>query len=263
MIDKRDTLAPSESIQAVKLALDILELLANAEHPLGITEISDLLDVGKSRVFRHLRMFCASGYALQNPETEKYEAGSTLYAIGHSLSMTNGLIKAVRPAMRSLTEQLGLTTTLTRVEADKIVVIDVCASANSIAIVLPVGFRMDTHATAHGKVALAFGPALLRDATFGKPLRAVTSETTTDQQALERELLVVRRQGWAISRDESVMGMTALAAPIFSKNAIWVGTLGLLGSSQVIKKSPSREQLEALLAVTRAASQRLGYSPVE
>ena len=229
---------------------------------MGITEISGELGVGKSRIFRHLRTLCARGYAFQDTLTDKYHAGAAFYSVARNLSLSCGLIELVRPHMRDLVERLGLTVTLTRLEGDALRVIDVCLAQHSIAIVIPVGFQMAMHGTAHGKIALAFGPQTLARKIMQAPLRALTTETITDPAAMKQEIEGVAHKGWAISRNECVIGMCTLAAPIMDQNSIAVGGLGIVGSSEAIRQIPDNAQLKPLLAATDAISQRLGYAKV-
>jgi DNA-binding IclR family transcriptional regulator len=114
------------------------------------------------------------------------------------------------------------------------------------------GTVLDFHASAHGKVALAFGAEDLRKRCLSKPLKAWTPQTIYTRPALERHIEQVRSRGWATAPNQVLQGINGLAAPVFNHAGSYVGALAIVGTVQSIPGSPSTEQVKA---VTRAAAQ--------
>lgn len=88
--------------------------------------------------------------------------------------------------------------------------------------------RSEAHATAFGKVLLAFGPPQRLPAsiaTFGTP--DFTPTTLTDPRAPERELAKVRRDGYALDREEYAVGFCCVAAPVLDASGALCGALAL------------------------------------
>ena len=75
-----------------------------------------------------------------------------------------------------------------------------------------VGLAVPLHCSALGKVLLAFGAAAMPHA----PLEARTARTITTRAALEKELVVVRERGYAVTDEELEPGLVAVAAPVFA-----------------------------------------------
>lgn len=73
-----------EGLQAVGMALQILEHLAVRRGALGVSELARDLRTTKSRMHRHLRSRIAGGYVVQPPGTGKYRIGGRLLALGRN-----------------------------------------------------------------------------------------------------------------------------------------------------------------------------------
>ncbi len=71
-----------EGVQAVGMALQILEHLAARRGAQGVTELARDMQTTKSRMHRHLRSLIAGGYVVQPPGTGKYQIGGRLLALG-------------------------------------------------------------------------------------------------------------------------------------------------------------------------------------
>ncbi len=61
-----------EGLQAVLLALNILEFVAHAQRAVGVTELAKAFGTTKSRIHRHLQTLVGAGYLTQEVETERY-----------------------------------------------------------------------------------------------------------------------------------------------------------------------------------------------
>jgi len=88
-----------------------------------------------------------------------------------------------------------------------------------------VGKRIPFHASALGKVLLAYGAATI---PLGK-LNKVASKTITSRQRLLTELESVRKKGYAIIIDELEEGLVAVAAPIREDDGRVVGAISISG----------------------------------
>ena len=65
----------SDAVKTVKRAIDILNILAEANGQVGVIELSKRLKTSQSTVYRILSTLVGEGYAVQNPRTEKYAVG--------------------------------------------------------------------------------------------------------------------------------------------------------------------------------------------
>ena len=57
----------------------------------------------------------------------------------------------------------------------------------------------------------------------------------------------------------AVMGVNTLAAPVFDHRGVLVGSIAIVGSTQVIAPKPVAAQLGAVLDAARSVSRELGW----
>jgi DNA-binding IclR family transcriptional regulator len=106
------------------------------------------------------------------------------------------------------------------------------------------GMRLDTrrrviapmHCTASGKVFLAsLSPARLRQQVRSDP-PAMTSSTITSLDLLVKDLAQVRKQGYAVSREEALPGIWAVAVPVRDCGGRTVASMGIAGPAHLMKE---------------------------
>ena len=157
-----------------------------------------------------------------------------------------------RPHLRALVEATGETATLSVPGGDEAVTVDFVPSASTVVSMARLGRPSIAHATATGKVLLAFtgeAPAALT---------ALTERTITDRAVLAAELEAVRAQGWAEAEREREPDLNALAAPVTGRDGALVAILGLQGPAGRFTAERRRAELPALLAAAATVSRALG-----
>ena len=146
-----------EGVQAVVFALQILEYLAQHRSTVGVTDLARVFDTTKSRMHRHLQTLVAAGYVMREDETERYRSGARLIAFGRAVADNFELTNAARPVMESLRAALGHPVALSQPELDGMRVIATIAGKSAFEIGVKPGSMLPAHATAQGKLMLAYG----------------------------------------------------------------------------------------------------------
>lgn len=246
-------------ISSVVTTLTIIEFMADAEGPLGVSEIARSLDTAKPRVFRHLRTLFDQGYVAQDPNSEKYYLTVKLFHIGQAIADQTDFLAEARRIMPMLRDRANLTVTIGQFEEDGVRVLDILKHRSEFEISTRPGAFFDFHCSAQGKVALAFGPARLWAKVEEGPLRAWTSKTNTSVERLRKEVNLVKQKGWAVASEEVLSGVNALAAPIFGSTGTLEGTITILGSVQHLPARPDAGLVAAVVDAAAKVSGRLGY----
>ena len=249
-------------VQAVVLALGILEFMAREQRRIGVTEVAREFKTSKSRVHRHLQTLLEAGYVIRDADTEQYRVSARLMALGQAVSDGHELSIAARASMRQLRDQLGHSVALSVPELDGVRIVAVMAGRSNIEIGVKPGSTLAYHASAQGKVALAFGEEALLRGVLGAPVAALTPQTLSDPLALAANLREIRKLGWAAAPNESLVGLNAIAAPIFDALGKFIGSLGLVDSIQFLADPPTPRQIDSVVAASRRISQDLGFRPV-
>ena len=248
----------AQASQAITALLDLVELLAGSTRALGVTEIARLLSLSKARAHRNLRALVERGYARQDPDTGRYSAGIKLLVLGEAVRDNFDVATAARPEIAELRDVTGQAVTVSTLVGDAVTVVELMQGRTVVEFGIRPGTQLALHASAHGKVALAFGPPALLARITAAPLAAWTPLTTTDPAQLASEVETVRRQGWATADGEVLIGVNALAVPIFDHANIWCGAIALVGSSHFIPAQPASEQIAHVIQAARRVSKRLG-----
>ena len=217
------------------------------------------LVISKPRAHRHLRALVQRGYAHQDARTDGYEIGVKVLALGEAVRDRFDVAAAVRPGMAPLREATGLAVTASALIEGQVTIVEMMQGKSLIEFGIRPGARLDFHASAHGLIALAYGPASLIDEVLARPLTAWTASTRTDPAAVRSDVAQVRRQGWATAVDAVQIGVNALAAPVFDHRGDCKGALALVGATQFIAQAPSDRQIALVTAAAADASRRLGW----
>ena len=248
---------PAErTLEAVERALRVLDAFLEVPGEVGTTELARRTGINASTVSRLLATLVAAGYVEHLPGTGRYRLGSHLIRLAnHSLAQLD-LRAAARPHLIALEELTGETATLSVPGEREAVTVDFVASRATVASVARVGRPSVAHATATGKVMLAFGAATAAP----RRLERYTDRTVTEPKRLRREIELVRRRGWAEAVKEREVDLNAIAAPIHSARGELAGILGVQGPSGRFGRRKREAALPALLEHARAISVALGYT---
>ncbi|HSV84147.1 MAG TPA: IclR family transcriptional regulator [Ramlibacter sp.] len=251
----------SSGVQAVDIALRVIAHLASQTDAVGVTSIAEALGTTKSRVYRHLQTLVQHGFAQQEAIGDRYLIGQALINIGLSISENYDLVGMARNALWELREALGHSSVVSRIEPDGIRVLLALTGKSPIEIGVKPGSLLSLHCTAQGKVALAFGDPEMRERILGSKLAELTPQTLTTPRALVDELAKVKKQGWATAPNEALIGLNALAAPVFDGRGMLAGTISIVDSIQFIPAVPTAEQIKHTLIAAAKVSSSLGYKP--
>jgi len=244
-----------ERVASARRALAILDLLA-AEGPLGTNEIARRLETTASTVSRQLGTLVDCGYAEHVPDSGRYRPGIRLVHLANLVLVRLDLRTVARPHLEALVDETGETATLSVPGDPDAVTIDFVTGHHSVQGVTQLGRPSVAHATAAGKVALAFTGRLPEP-----PLRAYTERTIADPQALAAELERVRRRGYAEAYEEREAGLNAIAAPVFASDESLAGVVALQGPLPRFGRAAARKALAPLLARAAEISRALGSTP--
>lgn len=118
---------------------------------------------------------------------------------------------------------------------------------------------MDLHASAVGRILLAYGTEELREKILDQStLEKFTSETITDAKKIKAKLPVIRKRGYDINRGERELEVAAIAAPIFDFESKVESALAIVGPVQRFSEDRESDILKSLLEAAGRISELLG-----
>ena len=243
-------------VAAVERAAAVLGTLADGGE-LGTNELARRTSLHPSSVSRLLATLADGGLVEHVADTGRYRLGLRLVDLGNAVLARLDLREIARPHLRALAQATGETATLSAPGDPDAITVDFVQSASSVQSVARVGRPSVAHATATGKVGLAFGQAALPDG----PLEAFTGRTIVQRRALAREVERVRGQGWAGAEGERELELNAVAAPVYGSLGELAAVLGVQGPASRFDAKAMARALEPLLARAAAVSDALGWRP--
>lgn len=244
-------------VRSVQLALDVLEAIAFSGDELGVTQLAERLDVTKGSVHRHLHTLVERGYLTQNPATTRYAIGPKSRLLAR-FAPDADLIQVAEGPMRELRDRLGHTVVLSAMTPRGALVLTTLASTSPIEIGVRPGSELPFHASAQGKVLLAFAPRPVQERILSRKLERFTEHTIVARERLEAELVRIARQGFAAAPEEVLLGVNVMAAPIFDERDSCIGALAIVGSIQFLPAEPEDETIAALKDYAQQISRRFG-----
>jgi IclR family transcriptional regulator, acetate operon repressor len=222
---------PKSSAQTVERAIAILNLFRDTHVSLGITSIARQTGLNLTTAHRLVRTLVHEHFMEQDPANEQYRLGPALAVLGRRAVEGSGVERA-RPTTDRLSEATGESVSVGVRGSRGVMVVLQSSSRHALRFEHPAGGAIDLHASAMGKVLLAFGEAAPRSAIdeLGR-LPRFTSSTITTRAALLGELERVRADGFATNRQERYEGVCGVAAPVLDTDGVARFAIGIQGPS--------------------------------
>ena len=244
-------------IQSIERAAAILKLLARGSGRLGVGEIAESLELAKGTAHGILRTLQGVGFVEQDRDTGKYQLGATLLHLGTSYLDVNELRSRAINWADALASRSGEAVRIGAPLEGRVLVVHHVFRPDDSLQTLDVGTLLPLHATALGKVLLAY------DTTLKATPEPYTRRTLVTQTAIKRECAKVREAGWAAENGEMISGEAGIAAPIRGHGGIVVGAIGVFGAVERICEpdgGPNARLLGHVRDAARAVSRDLGAS---
>jgi DNA-binding IclR family transcriptional regulator len=234
---------------SIEKALDVLFLLHHEGAPRGVSQIGRALGLPKSSVHRLLAALSSRGL-VERDERGRYRTGIALVVLARGALERDPIVRAARPILVAEAEVLGETVFLIAARGRRLLVLDKAEGTGFLRAAPEVGSAVPLHATAAGKLQLAFGDGEIE--WPADPLERFTAQTPAGRDALEQQVARARRQGFAENREEWVPGLAVLAAPVLAGGRLC--GIVCVAASAVRLEALGRDALAARL---RAAAARV------
>jgi len=240
------------AVGSVARAIALLDALAESDTGLGVNELARRIAVNASTASRLLATLEQAGL-VERTGAGPYRLGLRLVTLSDRVLGQLDVRQRARPILSRLAAQTGETATLSVPSGGEAITVDFVPSGSSVVSMARVGRPSILHATAVGKIVLAFGPA----AEAG-PLTALTDRTITDPRALRKEIEAVREQGYAEAIGEREPDLGAIGAPVFGRGGELVAILGLQGPASRLPAATRKQLREPLVEAAAELSALIG-----
>ena len=225
------------------------------EHPeLPLADVARRAGCDNATAFRMLNTLVVLGYVEKVAGTRRFRLTLKCLDLGFSAIARSDLRALARPVLRTLVGEMNEAASVGVLDgADVVYVERIQAGMARLGVDVRIGNRVPAYATAIGQAILSRQP---REAQIrilnSAPRQALTPFTLTELGVLLARLDEVRARGYALSDQQTVLGLRVLSAPVVDLDGIAVA--GLSVAAPAIRMSIEAFEAEARQPVMDAAA---------
>lgn len=253
----------TNSLDSVAVVAQLLDELAAAPAPMGVSEIARALNQSKARIHRNLVSLKHFGLIDQDEATEKYRLGWKLFQLGERAGVQSNIRAIAAPYLKLLCETTGQSSLLSIPLNGEALVIAAVDNDSNVSITVKPGNRPLPHCSAQGRIALAYATDTQRERLLNGPLLAPTPHSLVDIHAIDLRLQRIREQLIEDAPSEALTGINVVAAPILRSAKDLIGIVAIVGSIQNIPSPPIGTVADMVRGCAAALSKRFGCDAYE
>lgn len=240
-------------------ALVILETMSRGPLPVGLSEISRQTGFPKTTVHRILLTLVRRGFLRKESQTGRYQLTLKFFEVGSTAVSQLGIKDVAKPYLESLRNLSGETAHLAVMDDDGVFYIDKIESSQSIRMYSYIGRRAPVHCTAVGKALLAYQPKEKIEKFLSRGVKAYTQNTILDKKKLMEELSKIRKQEYALDKEELEIGLFCIASPVRNHSGEVIAAVSISGPGVRLSKSRLGELIPLVVQTGSEISAALGY----
>jgi IclR family KDG regulon transcriptional repressor len=245
-------------MNALSRGLLVLQELALANQPLGVTELARRVGVNKSAAHRLLAILIESGFVEQDSTTRLYRPTSKMIWLGSHLLSRFDVRNQATPYLRDLAQRTGFASHLVVLAQGRALYVGQERSPSTITVDIPIGGVAPPTCTAVGKALLADLDAHALQPYLEK-LEPHTAKTIVDPGQLRTELALTRERGFAVDDEEFHLGVRCVASPIRDYAGKAHAAIGVSGPAADLQAQEVPRVAAAVRQVAEAISVRMGH----
>ena len=219
-------------LQSVLAALDLLDCFAQREE-FGVSELARNIGVAKSTAHRLLTTLCARGFAERDEESGRYRLGLHLYELGHLAVSRSDIRNAALPILQDMHQRTGATAHIGVPDGDEVIYLERIIGRESLQRGPRSAAASPSVSTSSGKAMYAFSPRFVDGRLHGPAPEAFAPTRTWPAGTGSPSRRRVKR-GFALSVDESIKGLTSIAAPVLGHDGVARAAVSLVGPTNKV-----------------------------
>ena len=246
------------SIQSVDRALFLLETIAEAGGETTLTELANRTGLNISTCHHLLATLIKRGFAAKVPGRRLYALGARIHFLSHACLQVD-LPRRAEPYLEAINRATGETVHLAALQGDAVVTLAVREARHAVRVDTgKIGKVEAPHATSVGKAIMAWLPENEIQRIVASGMKRYTDHTITELPALIESLRVVRRNGYAIDREEFLPDVICVGAAIRDQAGTVIGAIS--ASTPTMRATDEHIALmrDEISAATRALSAEFG-----
>lgn len=206
------------NVPILEKGMELLEILSRHHNGLTIQEMCKCLNHSKTSIYRIASTFLEMGYLTKDEENNRFLLSRKIFRLGlAALGEANILERAIEP-MKRLRDDVKESVMLATLVGDEAVLLEQVLGAHDFTFMLRSGTHLCLHASAPGKVLLAYQKEEVRKELIDNlNFKKFNDNTITDPILFQKELDTVMKKGYGTDIEEEIIGVHCIGAPIFNQ----------------------------------------------
>jgi IclR family acetate operon transcriptional repressor len=196
---------------------------------------------------------------VRQTDSGRFTLGFRLVRLGAAAADRLDLRRLADPILRELAAESNEYVLLAVLHRNEVTIVDSVAPQRSTFLVPRIDFSHTFHCTALGKIFLAYLPDARRQEILQNPLAHFTPYTLIEEPAILAEIDKIRRQGYAVSCNETIEGVTCLGAPIFNAHGKLEAAVSISTASAQLSAENYQPMADILKEKAAAISKQIGF----
>jgi DNA-binding IclR family transcriptional regulator len=213
---QRDKPAPARAagVQVIARAAEMLRALHDAPEGMTLSQLAEAVGFARTTVHRITQALQTEGLVTAPDAGGAVHLGPELGRL--AVGTPAAIASSIRPFLQHLAQEVNETIALAMLYGAQIRFVDQVVPGRRLRAASIFTELLPAHSTAPGKALLAELPVRTIEATFPAHLQRSTPKTITSRRELLAELERVREAGVAFDREETELGISAVAATVQS-----------------------------------------------
>jgi DNA-binding IclR family transcriptional regulator len=245
------------SLKTIDKAMRLLQAFSHERSELSVGDLSRELKLHKSVVSRIVSALRRGRLLEQDPATRRVRVGVGAFRLGSIFANRQSIVQTVTPFLGMLVARTSQSAHAMVLDGTRGFVIATVESPSALRVIMRVGEHRHLHATAGGKLFLAFSDESLLNAAARDPgLAALTSATITDLKKLRAELQAIRRTRIAWNYGESHTGAGGVATPVLDDGGHIVAAISSVFPLNAVSDRQQRSIAKETLRISQQVSKQ-------
>ena len=240
--------------------LRVLEILAEHEKPLTLSEIASELGISRSSAYRLVYTLKHMGFLESPKDGRELTLGARVLNIGFAYLAGQDLVRIARADLEALRDATNISAHLAILEARDVLFLDCVQSRTGFLSNVSVGARIPAHASPLGWLMLSDRSGKqLAELYRGTKMERLTEKTPKDMAALKQAVAEAGSLGYFVSDGIVERGGKSISAPIRDRDGQIVAAIDVSGPRSAFEGDKTTSLLIAeVLRAAQAISARIG-----
>jgi DNA-binding IclR family transcriptional regulator len=257
-MDTTSNLTVSGSAKSLTKGLSLVDIVANSEKPLRLTDLVQSTGLPRPTAVRLLDVLCQADVLQIDPDGV-YMLGPRVAGWGQAFLDRLDVRRYAAEFIEQLVEISGETCFLGVLDGNSVLYIAAENSPQAVRPAARVGSRNPLHCTAIGKALMAARSAEERAALLTEPLVRRTPNTIVDRAVLDEQLAIVQERGYSVDEVENEEGVRCVAAPVRDHRGATVAAISVSAPAYRFSTADLTRLAPKVVHAAAELSTRLGF----